>query len=141
MEKDKVRGFGRGCMIAAYSIGFTSCGGTNSIDARQLEVTASELQAAFAENPHTAKIKYEKKDIIVSGTIQTKGSDIKGNPIATFITNDQLRPIQAQFAARSAVAVGELQSGYQARIICKNVTFAVSFIYLDNCQIAQSPAK
>lgn len=98
-------------------------------------ITAPDLYRAYAENEIAAEQQYKGQQFLVTGVIQTIGTDIVGSPYVAFVTSEQgIATVQAMFDRNKAGTLTGLRKGRTATVRC-TVDGKLMNLILRNCDL------
>lgn len=96
-----------------------------------VQVTASEILAAYEANGLAAKETYEGKDLRISGTVDSVGDDITGTPyvaLATGKTLSGLNVVQCMLERDQVSRASGLKAGDQVTLDGRGAGYIVNVI-------------
>ena len=111
-----------------------------------MEVTAQEISAAFQENEVKAKLTYDDKVLLVSGTIKNIELDFMDNPVVKLAgANDFMdtgvsedgKMTDVSISGLSKEVSANLSKGAKLMVKCSDIAEAMGSAMLDDCEVVQ----
>ena len=117
-----------GIICVGWIVWVLACGGGSPSRSRDsigdtpgIEVTASDLVAAYKANEIAADQRYKNQVVRVRGTVDGIGKDILASPYVTLsgAPEDSFRSVQAFFPKDSESALANIQKGQTLTVRCR----------------------
>lgn len=137
-----VGGFVLLMVIGALAGGDESGGGSDASDteaaavsAPPVEVTARELEAAYAANEVAAQQQYGDRRLLVNARIQSIQLDFADDPYLVLDGSNQFMGPQAHLADASKSMAGSLSKHQNVTLLCESVTELAGTPMLKDCVV------
>lgn len=114
-----------------------AAGKPDAAGAPMTEVSARDLQRAFAGNEVAAKQTYGNRRLKVSGTIASIDLDITDNPVVVLATGDDFNRVHARFEKDDSAAIAALAKGQKAAVVCDRIDEVAGTPMLSDCSLAR----
>ncbi len=100
-----------------------------------IELSASDLMAAYQENEIAADLQLEDKRLIVVGIIGGIGTDILGAPYVALQTSDGFSSVQCMFDRKQMELLAGLRKGQSIKIEAKCSGLALTNVIMRDSKI------
>lgn len=106
-----------------------------AVPVKPIEVTARELEAAYAANEASAQIQYGKNPLLVTGVIRSIDLDFADKPMLVLAGAEMFGGPQAALTEASQAMAPSLTKGQKIALRCEGVGEVVGTPMLKDCEI------
>jgi hypothetical protein len=89
-----------------------------AIPKASVEVTASELWAAYARDPAQANLQFRDRSVVVTGVVRSIERDYEGSMVARLSTGDAFETVNAKLATRNDPTIVGVTKGRLVSLLC-----------------------
>lgn len=110
---------------------------TANSSAPVVAVSATELYEMFEANEVSAKYRFDKKRLQVTGRIEAVEIDVTGSPVVQLSAGRRYDYVLATFSRADMSMIAPLQKGQDVAVLCAGVTKALGTPFLRDCVVVR----